>query len=141
MLIKYKRNEFNSICQVEKEELISDEAFKEAFAQKMREFRASLKMEQRELAQKLHVSPSAISLYESGKNFPRANVLKRMIDLGADVSGLFGQNERRLNALVAVQAAFNKLVGIQKSEQELFEQFKRDKEALYNEIRNIINGK
>ena len=62
-----------------------------------------------------------------------------MIDLGADVGSVFGQSERRLNALVAVQAAFNKLVGIQKSEQELFDQFKRDKDAIYSEIRNIID--
>ena len=121
---------------MEQEEII----FAEAFASKMREFRQSLNMEQKEFARKLRVSPSMISRYERAKNYPSADVLKRMIDLGADIGKLFAASEQRVNALVAVQAAFNKLVGIHQSEQELFEKFKRDKEALYNEIRNIIDS-
>lgn len=137
MLLYYKLNELNSHLQVEQEEII----FAKAFALKMKEFRESLKMDQSELARELGVSPSMISLYETAKNFPSVDVLRRMIDLGADIGKLFAASEQRLNALVAVQAAFNKLVGIHQSEQELFEKFKRDKEALYNEIRNIIDSK
>ena len=49
--------------------------------EKIREFRERARLSQRELAQALGVDPSAVSLWETGKNEPTVHNLRRLADI------------------------------------------------------------
>lgn len=49
--------------------------------EKIREFRERAGLSQRELAQALGIDPSAVSLWETGKNSPTVHNLRRLADI------------------------------------------------------------
>lgn len=57
-----------------------------AINQAIRSLRMALCMEQRELAEKIGVTKSSMSLYENSKRHPRLRVIRKMLELAKTVN-------------------------------------------------------